>query len=81
MKILNYLFFRIIFFFKFKTLKKYMIKDEKLLILPTSKGIFKIDRYCPHQNAPLEKAFIKDNIIVCHWHGCKMQINRKGIKV
>ena len=81
MKFLNFLKYRLIFLYKYKTLKNFVIQNNEFLILPSSKGIYKMKRFCPHQNAPLEKAFKKDNIIICHWHGCKMQINKKGVRI
>lgn len=80
MTFFKYFYFRVIFSFKFFTIKKCKIINKDLII-PTSKGIYSIHRFCPHQNAPLEKSFISNNIIVCHWHGCKLLINKKGIKI
>ena len=80
MTLFKYLYFRAIFSYKYLSLNKCkVIKND--IIIPTSKGIYSINRFCPHQNAPLEKSFISNNTIVCHWHGCKLLINKKGTKL
>tara|TARA_B100001250_G_scaffold97518_1_gene81827 strand:- start:125 stop:388 length:264 start_codon:yes stop_codon:yes gene_type:complete len=79
-RILNIIINRIIFSIKFKTLKKVLVVGDKYLYLSSSRGNFKINRRCPHQGAYLEKAYINDNIVTCHWHGCKIYINAIGKK-
>jgi len=80
MTTIKYLYFRLIFALKYFTFNKCLVKKDDLII-PTSNGIFSIYRFCPHQNAPLENAYISNNVIQCHWHGCKLLINKKGYKI
>ena len=67
-KILN----RFIFLVKYGSLKSIKLLNDREILVCTSKGIFKINRRCPHQGAYLEKSFKKDNVLTCHWHGCKI---------
>tara|TARA_B100001059_G_C17630134_1_gene473987 strand:- start:132 stop:380 length:249 start_codon:yes stop_codon:yes gene_type:complete len=80
-KIFSLVINRIKFSIKFKTLKKIRVINDDFLYLSSSKGNFKINRRCPHQGAYLDKAYINDNIITCHWHGCKIYINAIGKKI
>ena len=75
------LYYRFIFAFKFKTLKTFKVLNKNDLYLSSSKGNYKIKRRCPHQGAFLEKGYIDDNKITCHWHGCKIYINIIGEKI
>jgi len=78
--VINYIFYRIYFILKFKTFKKAINLNSTEIIIPTSKGLYKIFAKCPHQGAQLKKSFISDNIITCHWHGCNIDIFIKGTK-
>tara|TARA_B100000575_G_C23141820_1_gene664667 strand:- start:804 stop:1052 length:249 start_codon:yes stop_codon:yes gene_type:complete len=80
-KFINYIIYKFIFFFKFKTLKSIILLNDKEIIVQCSKGIFQMNRKCPHQGANLEKAYKKDNVLTCHWHGCKIIVNKKGKKI
>ncbi len=68
------------FIFKFKTLKKAIKVNNENIVIATDRGFYKIFSKCPHQGAPLEKSFISNNIITCHWHGCSMDVFQRGAK-
>ena len=72
---------RIIFLLKYKTIKPIKIINNEKICVSSSKGNYLINRRCPHQGAFLERAYLNDNILTCHWHGCKIYINLKGKKV
>jgi len=80
-KIYNYIKYRLIFFIKYKTIKPIKIINEDLICVSSSKGNYLINRRCPHQGAFLEKAYLNDNILICHWHGCRFIINKIGEKI
>ena len=73
--------YRLIFFNKYKTLKPIKIINEDLICVSSSKGNYLINRRCPHQGAFLEKAYLNDNILTCHWHGCRFVINKIGEQI
>ena len=74
-------YYRFLFVLKYNTLKSHKVINENDLYITSSKGNFRINRRCPHQGAYLENALIKDNIVTCHWHGCKIYINVLGEKI
>ena len=80
-KLLLILYYRIKFYYKFKSFKPVKVTNENEILVCSSKGIFLLNRRCPHQGAYLEKAFKKDNILICHWHGCKVFSDLKGKKI
>ena len=73
--------YRIIFLFKFKTIKPIIIINDDKICVTSSKGNYIINRRCPHQGAFLEKGYLNDNVLTCKWHGCPIIINVKGEKV
>ena len=78
--LIKYIFYRIYFILKFKTFNKAFKINSNEIVIPTSMGFYKIFQKCPHQGAPLEKSFISNNILTCHWHGCAIDIFDKGKK-
>ena len=72
---------KILFCLRFKTLKSIMAINDYEVVVYCSKGIFKMDRRCPHQGAYLEGFFKKDNILTCHWHGCRLTVDLKGERI
>ena len=79
-KILNRIKYRSFFLFKYKTIKPIIKINNDKLCVSSSKGNYIISRMCPHQGAYLEKGYLKDNVITCHWHGCKIYTNIVGVK-
>ena len=77
----NKIYYRIIFYFKYRTFKPIKIINEHLICVSSSKGNYSLPRRCPHKGAFLEKGYLYDNVLVCSWHGCKFYINIKGKKV
>ena len=73
--------YKILFLLKFKTLRSKILLNRNEIAVCCSKGIFKLDRRCPHQGAFLENSYKHDNILTCHWHGCKILVNTKGKKI
>jgi len=72
---------RLLFIYKYRTIKSMKIINNDQICVSSSKGNFIISRRCPHQGAFLEKAFLHDNVITCHWHGCKIFTDIVGEKV
>jgi nitrite reductase/ring-hydroxylating ferredoxin subunit len=77
-KFFKIIFFRLYFIYKFKSFKKLLVLNNQTLVTFTSQGIYQIPRRCPHQGAFLENAFKKDNLLICNWHGCKINIFYSG---
>ena len=73
--------YRIIFLFKFKTIKPIKIINDDKICVTSFKGNYIINRRCPHQGAFLETGYLNDNVLTCRWHGCPIFINVKGEKV
>ena len=73
--------YRIIFIFKFKTIKRIKVINNKKICVTSSKGNFLINRRCPHQGSFLETGYLNDNILTCRWHGCPVFIDIKGEKI
>ena len=73
--------YKILFLLKFKTLRSKILLNRNEIAVCCSKGIFKLDRRCPHQGAFLENSYQRDNILTCHWHGCKIVVDAKGKKM
>lgn len=73
---------RALFALKYQTLKKIVqSKDSPNHILVFHQGkISKMIRRCPHMGAPLERGWIKDDFVVCPWHGCKLHIETQAVK-
>jgi len=71
---LSALYFRTVFVFKYKTLRKMRVTAAGRLTVYTPDGIFTIPRFCPHQGAPLENGYLKGSRLVCHWHGCNLDV-------
>lgn len=79
---IKFLYFYFLYFIKFKTLKRIKVLQNKdFICLPTSKGIYKVTRRCPHQGAYLEQGYVNDDIIICRWHGSKICASKLGEKV
>lgn len=70
--------YKISFILRFKTFQSIALLDNNTIAICCSKGIFKLNRRCPHQGAFLEKSYKNDNILTCHWHGCKFLVDVIG---
>ena len=49
---------RLLFIYKYKTIKSMKVINNNQICVSSSKGNFIISRRCPHQGAFLEKAFL-----------------------
>ena len=79
--IFYFIFYRLLFTIKYKTFRSIILLNSDEIIVSCSKGIFQMNRRCPHQGAHLEHAYKKDNILICHWHGCNIFVDKKGVKL
>jgi nitrite reductase/ring-hydroxylating ferredoxin subunit len=75
---------RLQFAWKHRTLRTIVLaregKAQKVLVY--HRGALKtFPVLCPHQGAPLVKGHIRDNALVCPWHGCRFELDAvHGVK-
>ena len=72
--------YRIIFIFRYKTFRAIQVINNKTIAVSCSKGIYLVNRRCQHLGAYLDQAFKNDNVIICNWHGCRINVDSIGSK-
>jgi nitrite reductase/ring-hydroxylating ferredoxin subunit len=40
--------------------------------------VYAVDNRCPHMGFPLSQGTVKDNILTCHWHHARFDLNSGG---
>ena len=50
---------------------------RKQLIIKSETDFFLVSSECPHQGLPLSSAKIKQDYLICGWHGCKFPLGFK----
>lgn len=65
---------RLSFVIEHRTFNRIVLDAGDHVIACGDVGAMRIPRYCPHQGADLLKAWVKDNHVICHWHGCKYEL-------
>lgn len=66
---------RVSFAVRYRTLSRIARDAGDQVVACGDAGAMRLPRYCPHQGADLSKAWVKDNHVVCHWHGCKYDLS------
>jgi len=77
MATLKGLFLRLGFIIKYGTLSPLAQDYSKNLVACGQTLVRPIPKRCPHQGAPLKNSYIKENYLVCHWHGCLFDLEKQ----
>jgi len=70
-------FLRVGFIIKYGTFRPLTENDSKNLVACGKTFIRQIPKHCPHQGAPLKNSNLKENFLVCHWHGCLYDLEKQ----
>jgi hypothetical protein len=77
MAIFRAFFLRLGFAIKYGTFRPLAEDSSKNLIACGQTLIGPIPKRCPHQGAPLKNSYLKENFLVCHWHGCLFDLEEQ----
>ena len=56
-------------------LKQFNLRGIEILVINLKGQIFCLDARCTHAGAPLAEGEIKDEILICPWHGSQFNIS------
>ena len=51
------------------------VGSDEVMAIDTPDGIRVYSGMCPHQGGPLGEGVLRDNTIVCPWHGCRFELS------
>ena len=66
---------RLRFALKHRSLRRIVRFNTQDIAVCGSQGERRVPRFCPHQGADLSKAWIKEDHLICHWHGCRYRLS------
>jgi len=70
---------RILFALRHRTWRRVVVDpaDPEKICVHSSRGVTRMKRRCPHQGAPLERAYFEGDTMICQWHGCRFKLGQK----
>ncbi len=48
--------------------------NQQIVIFRTEDNYYAIENRCPHAGAYLHEGYIEEQILICHWHGWKFNL-------
>jgi len=54
------------------------IQKHTVALFYHNSKVYAVDNRCPHMGFPLSQGTVKDNILTCHWHHARFDLNSGG---
>jgi nitrite reductase/ring-hydroxylating ferredoxin subunit len=54
------------------------IQKHTVALFYHNSKVYAVDNRCPHMGFPLSRGTVKNNILTCHWHHARFDLNSGG---